>query len=79
MTGLRFLYLERNDMYSLPKEMGNLTSLVELDVANAGALLKVPESMCSIRTLETLTVDPTIVIPYCMESRISSHFRIVVK
>jgi hypothetical protein len=64
---------------ALPTEIGLLQGLVELDVTNAGALVKIPETICTIHNLETLYVDATVTIPYCLASRISSRFRIVVK
>jgi hypothetical protein len=59
--------------------MGKLESLVELDVVKAGALLRIPESICLIRSLEVLYIDPTVVIPGCLESRINPRFKIVIR
>jgi hypothetical protein len=63
----------------LPIEIGKLESLVELDVVKAGALLRLPDSICLIHTLETLYIDPTVIIPGCLNGRYNSRFRIVTK
>ena len=65
-TNLGFLYLNRNNMEELPESMSQLSRLKEIHLRGAGPLLQVPESMCSLRYLELISIDNSIALPPCM-------------
>lgn len=65
-TNLQFIHLTQNYLEALPEELGALRKLRELYVANAGMLLRLPDSFCGMRYLEVLEIDATTVVPTCL-------------
>ncbi|MNY78721.1 hypothetical protein D3C86_2190900 [compost metagenome] len=45
--------------------MQYMSGLRELNLQYAGAMLRVPESACTLRMLEKIKADPSIVFPVC--------------
>lgn len=78
-TSLNYIDLHQNNLKTLPSSMGDLNSLRDLNVAYAGPLLQLPESMCNLRMLETLTVDNSIVLPPCMFVLRANRLSIIVR
>lgn len=76
-TSLEFVSLNRNDLTYLPESMGKLTRLKELNVANAGNLVAIPESFCNLRMLELLEIDQFTVIPTCLIVMQTNRLRIL--
>ncbi len=60
---LRFLIIGKNNLQFLPNEIENLGYLLELNIANSGVMLQVPNSLYKLRNLEYLYVDKTTLIP----------------
>ena len=75
---LQFVYLNRNNIEQIPNSFGDLRKLRELHLSGAGPLLNVPETMCTLRYLEVLEVDRTIVIPMCLLVLQTNRLNIVI-
>lgn len=75
---LRFFYIRKNFLTAIPNEIGNLTNMVELDVVDSGALLNLPESLCSLTKLEILRVDVQTQVPYCLLNKSTRRFQVIV-
>lgn len=68
LTDVHSLYamdLSFNNLAKLPDSMQEWRDLRDLNLHYAGALLQVPESACSLRFLERIKADPSIVFPAC--------------
>ena len=72
-----FLYIGKNSLTSLPSTLGNLTNLVELDIARSGVMLEVPSSVFELRYLEKIYIDRTAMLP--MNFRNNSRLNILFK
>jgi Leucine-rich repeat (LRR) protein len=68
-TSLQFLDLSYNELQEIDSALGNLHQLRELRLYRSGFLIQVPESVCSLRFLELLNIDPTVVLPTCIFAR----------
>jgi hypothetical protein len=64
LSNMRFLYIGKNNLKELPDELGLLENLVELDVAQSGVMLTIPESLQNLQRLEKLYIDKTTILPY---------------
>jgi len=60
---IRFLYIGKNQLDELPDEIGQLTVMVELDVAHSGVLLSIPSTISHLHKLETLYIDRYTALP----------------
>ncbi len=76
---LRFLHLNRNNLQKLPASIGGLRRLKELHVVQAGPLLELPDTLCDMRNLEILEVDPVIVVPTCLFVLQANRLQIIVR
>jgi hypothetical protein len=56
MQNLRFLYLNKNKIQSLPESIGKCQKLQELDVVRCG-IIRMPSSLNTIRALENVYID----------------------
>lgn len=68
-TSLQFLDVSYNELQEIDSALGNLHQLRELRLYRAGFLIQVPESICSLRFLERLNIDQTVVLPTCIFAR----------
>lgn len=78
LVNLRFFYVGKNALEDLPASMGNLTVLNELDIAKCGPMVRVPEALCNVHSLEILYIDPTLLVPGCLQGRMG-HFQIIIR
>lgn len=69
VLSLQYLDLSYNNLTALDKGLGNLHQLKELRVYRAGFLMEIPESVCELRFLERLNIDPTVALPMCILTR----------
>jgi len=79
LHSLHFLIIGKNALPAIPIEIANLQSLLELDVAYSGAALRLPESLCNTRSLETMYADHSAIIPNCLLTKSSSRFRLIIR
>lgn len=78
LMDLRFLYIGKNEISKLPVEIGKLENLVELDIAQSGVLLHVPEFISRLNKLEFLYIDRNTILPYSINN-VNPRLRIVIK
>ena len=76
---LEVLDLERNQLNHLPEEIGYLPGLLSLNIANAGAGLEVPFTLCKSTTLEYLTIGRSTLVPTCFAVPGNRQLQIIVK
>ena len=62
----------------IPIEIGQLSSLISLNLVNSGPNIAIPESIVDLKSLEYLLIDKPIQLPYSISS-IGSRLQIVVK
>ena len=74
---MRFLDLSTNVLRSLPPSIAGLTNLVELNVANSGGLLVIPD-MKHCQLLERLYIDQTTQLSVSFNPRTISNLQIIV-
>ena len=65
-------------MKRLPREIGKLGKLIQLDIAYSGAMLIVPETIKNLRNLEILYVDRSARLPSTINS-LSPMTRVIYK
>ena len=75
--GLEFIHLNQNLLKELPSSLGDLRKLRELRIFNAGFLLNIPESLCSLRYFELLQIDGTVVVPTCLLVQQTTRLQII--
>jgi len=78
LTNLQFLYIGKNNLQSLPTEISMLESLIELDIAQSGVMLSLPNSIQNLRRLEVLYIDKTTILPYSL-STYNKRLKIIYK
>jgi leucine-rich repeat protein SHOC2 len=78
LPGIRYLYIGKNALETLPVTLGNLVTLVELDLAKCGPMTEIPESLCKLRNLEVVYIDVSLLIPGCLQGRMG-YFQLIVK
>lgn len=66
---LQVLNLSFNQLIQISDSLSQLTQLKELNVYRSGILLSLPETICQLRFLELLKVDPNTVLPTCIYAR----------
>lgn len=75
---LKFFYIGKNNLKGLPEELGFLENLIELDIAESGVMLTVPESLQNLQRFEKLYIDKTAILPYSI-SRFNRRLQIIYK
>ena len=79
LQNLRLLQIGKNHLLSrLPDFIGDLSSLIELDVAGCGEDFTLPATIGKLKRLEILYVSPYQVIPYGI-GKGNSRLKIIVK
>ena len=79
MVSLQYLVIGKNQLTEpLPETIGNLTGLIELDVAYSGPMLQIPATIQKLRHLEVLYIDKTAQLPFEV-SGINPRLRVIVK
>lgn len=79
MESLQYLVIGKNQLTDpLPESIGNLTGLIELDVAYTGPMLQIPATIQRLRHLEFLYIDKTALLPFEV-SGINPRLRVIVK
>lgn len=66
---LQVLDLGYNELKELDTSLNQLHALRELRIYRSGFLIQVPESICELRFLERLVIDPSVVLPTCIFAR----------
>lgn len=79
LSSMQFLDLGFNNLSKLPDSMQYMRGLRELNLQYAGAMLNIPESACSLRMLEKIKADPSIVFPVCFLSQQTNRLVIYVE
>lgn len=72
-TNLQVLDLGYNELKELDTALNQLRALRELRIYRSGFLIQVPESICDLRFLERLVIDPSVVLPTCIFARKTSR------
>ena len=79
MVSLQYLVIGKNQLTEpLPETIGNLTGLIELDVAYSGPMLQIPATIQKLRHLEVLYIVKTAQLPFEV-SGINPRLRVIVK
>lgn len=79
LQNLRLLHIGKNHLLSrLPDFIGDLSSLIELDVAGCGEDFTLPATIGKLKRLEILYVSPYQIIPYGV-GKGNSRLKIIVK
>ncbi|WP_300355284.1 leucine-rich repeat domain-containing protein [Fluviicola sp.] len=79
LSSMQFLDLSFNNLNKLPDSMQYMRGLRELNLQYAGAMLNIPESACSLRMLEKIKADPSIVFPVCFLSQQTNRLVIYIE
>ncbi len=79
LSSMQFMDLGFNNLSKLPDSMQFMRGLRELNLQYAGALLRVPESACTLRMLEKIKADPSIVFPVCFLSQQTNRLVIYIE
>ncbi|WP_300661598.1 leucine-rich repeat domain-containing protein [Fluviicola sp.] len=79
LSGMQFLDLSYNNLQKLPDSMQYMSGLRELNLQYSGAMLQVPESACSLRMLEKIKADPSVVFPICFLSQQTNRLVIYIE
>jgi Leucine-rich repeat (LRR) protein len=68
LKNLQYFIVGRNALEpdGLPNELGKLKKLRTLDVAGSGPMLRIPDNLAYINTLDIIYVDRTAVLPYTL-------------
>ncbi len=74
---LRVLNVNFNLLEDFPQDVSRWSSLRELRLYNAGQMVRLPNSICDLRFLEILQVDPSIILPLCLSARKTTRLRVV--
>lgn len=74
---LRILNVNYNLLEDFPQDVSRWSSLRELRMYNAGQMLRLPNTICDLRFLEILQIDPSIILPLCLSARKTTRLRIV--
>jgi hypothetical protein len=72
------LKIKNRHLDSLPKEIGKLTSLIELNVAFCGPMVQIPETIRYCRSLEFLHIDRSLLLSYSINS-VNPRLQVIVK
>lgn len=80
LTELQHFYLGRNVIppQILPASLGNLSNLRELDIALSGSMLRLPETLSNVGTLEYLYVDNTTILPISI-NRLYPYLQVITR
>ncbi len=76
LSKLQVLDLGYNELSQLDSGLASLHQLKELRIYRAGFLINVPESICSLRFLERLVIDNSVVLPTCIFARQTNRLMI---
>lgn len=79
LSSMQFLDLSFNNLAALPDSMQHMSGLRELNLQYAGPMLRVPESACTLRMLEKIKADPSIVFPVCFLSQQTNRLVIYIE
>lgn len=79
LSGMQFMDLSYNNLQKLPDSMQYMSGLRELNLQYSGAMLQVPESACTLRMLEKIKADPSVVFPICFLSQQTNRLVIYIE
>jgi len=79
LSSMQFMDLSFNNLDKLPDSIQHMRGLRELNLQYAGAMLQVPESACTLRFLEKIKADPSIVFPVCFLSQQTNRLVIYIE
>lgn len=79
LSSMQFMDLSFNNLDKLPDSMQYMQGLRELNLQYAGAMLRVPESACTLRFIEKIKADPSIVFPICFLSQQTNRLVIYIE
>lgn len=79
LSEMQFLDLSYNNLNKLPDSMQYMSGLRELNLQYSGAMLQVPESACTLRMLEKIKADPSVVFPICFLSQQTNRLIIYIE
>jgi Leucine-rich repeat (LRR) protein len=71
------LFINQNNLIALPNSFYDLTSIIRLNISNAGSALTLKEEFCKLRRIEQLIIDHNTLTfaPRCLEIRARSNPR----
>ncbi|MDR0802477.1 leucine-rich repeat domain-containing protein [Fluviicola sp.] len=79
LSEMKFLDLSYNNLRKLPDSMQYMSGLKELNLQYSGAMLQIPESACTLRMLEKIKADPSVVFPICFLSQQTNRLVIYIE
>lgn len=71
------LFINQNDLITLPNSFYDLTTIIRLNLSNAGSTLTLKDDICKLRRIEQLIIDYNTLTfaPRCIEIRARSNPR----